>query len=113
MVLTTKGQVMKGILMSVPSSDSAAIRQIIRALIDAGYELDSVDNGGVIEPVINSIEAMEEITSVDSAWLFVKDSKGEDHGVFFVLGNSPEEVASDWNTSIDHVMSPLLDKWMS
>jgi hypothetical protein len=104
---------MKGILMSVPSSDSAAIRQIIRALIEAGYELDSVDNGGVIEPVISESEAIGEIFSVDSAWLFVKDSKGEDHGVFFVLGNSPEEVAADWNVSLDSVMDSVLDKWTS
>jgi hypothetical protein len=113
LVLTTKGQVMKGILMSVPSSETAAIRQVIRALIAVGYSLDSVDNGGGCVNVSTETEAIEEIMATDSAWLFVESAKEYISGVWFVLGNSPEEVAADWNVSIDHVIEPLLDKWMS
>ena len=97
--------------MSAPSSDSAAIRQIIRALRAAGYALDTVSAYGEHIVVKNEDEAIKEITDFDDAWLYVKDSEGFYHGVYFVLGNAPEEVAADWHVSLSHVIDPLTESW--
>ena len=104
--------------MSAPSSDKAGIRQTIRALRNAGYELDRVYNGGDEDtPVSNETEALEEIMATDDATLWVKCPKasvnaGKSRGVYFVLGNSPDEVICDYHVSLSHVLDPLIDSWI-
>ena len=107
--------------MATPSSDSAGIRQSIRALRNAGYSLVAVDDGGYYEPaeggdsdgdqiVSNETQAIEAITAVDDARLFVKN--GDVSGwVRYVMGNSPEEVICDYTVNLSHVLDALIDSW--
>jgi len=97
--------------MSAPKTDSAAIRQIIRALLAAGYALDYVDDGEDEVKVSTEAEALDAITAVDSAHLFVKHPTERASHVWFVLGNSPDEVAADHGVSLSPVLDPLHHKW--
>lgn len=97
--------------MSIPKSDSAGIRQAIRALRAAGYALHCVDDGGEYVKVTNENEAIEAITAVDSATLYVKDSAGNSRMVFFVMGNAPDEVICDYSASLA-CLDALIDSWI-
>lgn len=98
--------------MGAPKTDEAGIRQTIRALRNAGYVLDYVDDGEEQVKVTNENEAVDAITAVDSAHLFVKHNDGERAShVWFVLGNSPEEVIADHGISLSHVLDPLMERW--
>ena len=98
--------------MGAPESDSAAIRQTIRALKAAAWTLDYVDNGEEDIPVKTEQEAIDAITAVDQAWLFVKRTEnGVRSYVFFVLGNDPEEVICDHTVDLSPVLDPLTDRW--
>lgn len=108
--------------MGAPSSDKAGIRQTIRALRAAGYELDSVDDGDYYDPapgidsdgdqiVNNEDQAIAAITAVDDARLYVRRD-GRKAVVRFVMGNDPDEVICDHSTSLSAVLDPLIDSWM-
>lgn len=96
--------------MATPESDSAAIRQIIRGLRAAGWELDSVWDGEESEPVTTETAAIEAITGLDQAHLYVK-KQGVDGWVFFVLGNEPFEVANDYTTNLSDAIDPITEPW--
>lgn len=109
--------------MANPKTDSAAIRQYIRALIAAGYALDSVFDGDSYEPedgleldeygdqiVKTETHAIELIAAVDVATLYVAKD-GIRSSILFVMGNSPEEVACDYSTNLEDVMSAVSDSW--
>lgn len=98
--------------MTAPKTDESGIRLTIRALVAAGYKLDSVNNGGEDnEPVSTEKEAIEEATASDHAFLFVTDADGEESWVMFVLGNEPFEVICNHSGDLDHVLTPLTDGW--
>ena len=102
--------------MSAPESDSAAIRQIIRALRKAGWELAYVDDREEQTKVKTEQEAIDAITAVDEAFLHLNRRKIGDLGpergyVFFVLGNAPEEVACDYTVNLSDAIDPLTDSW--
>lgn len=101
--------------MTAPSSDSAAIRQIIRALKAAGYRLDYVNNGEESVGIEYEQDAIDAIMEVDMAWLYVSQPGFAAGGsyIFFVMGNSPEEVAADYTLDLEHVLEPLTDRWES
>lgn len=97
--------------MSAPKTDEAGIRQTIRALRNAGYVLDYVDDGGEEVKVTNEDEAIDAITAVDNAHLFVTHAEHPASHVWFVLGNDPEEVICDHGVSLSHVLDPLMERW--
>lgn len=98
--------------MSKPKSDKAAIRQTIRALKKADYELDCVFDGEGKINTATETEAMEAIMAVDSAWLRVTHPLQSKSGhVFFVLGNDPEEVICDYTINLEHVIGQLMESW--
>lgn len=99
--------------MAAPKTDAAAIRQTIRALRAAGYVLDHVDDGGdEMVKVRTEDEALDAITAVDSAHLFVEHPGPHRASyVWFVLGNDPEEVIADHGVSLSHVLDPLTERW--
>jgi len=101
--------------MSTPSSDTAAIRQIIRALRAKGYVLIAVWDGEERVPVTTETEAIEAITAVDDATLTVAEGTptGPKGWVLFVMGNDPEEVAADYTINLSHVLDPLTESWWS
>lgn len=104
--------------MSAPSSDSAGIRQVVRALRKAGYRpykvLYSPDEGVNVVGKTES-EIVEAIMAVDDANLFVYEGHvGQTGGwVRFVMGNDPEEVVCDYTIGLSHVLNPLTEGWWS
>jgi len=99
--------------MSTPTTDTAAMRQIIRALRASGHTLRFVYDGEDDVPVANETEALEAINAVDQAYLHVTLPDGETTGyVFFVLGNDPEEVACDWTVNLPDV-DRVTESWWS
>jgi hypothetical protein len=101
--------------MSAPSSDRAAIRQIVRALRKAGYTLtgghDGEDFFEVAADVSEDVLIDQYLTVCDSSTLHTwKDGEGNSH-VLFVLGNDPEEVAADWGVSLSPILDPLTESW--
>jgi hypothetical protein len=98
--------------MTTPTSDSAGIRQTIRALLAAGHTLDYVYDGEDEVKVTIEREAIDAITAVDQAHLHVTLPNGARGWVFFVLGNDPEEVICDHTTNLSPVLDPLIDSWM-
>ena len=95
--------------MAAPSSDTAGIRQAIRALKADGWALAFVLDGEDDIPVTAETEAIEAITAVDDAYLHVR--KGEARGwVRFVMGNDPDEVICDYTTNLK-VIDTLTDGW--
>lgn len=100
--------------MGAPSSDTAGMRQVIRALKAAGHTLDYVFDGEEYVPVNGEQEALDAINAVDQAWLYVTLPDGVVKGwIFFVLGNEPEEVICDHTVNLSPVLDPLTKTWWS
>lgn len=97
--------------MTAPTSDAAGIRQVIRALVAAGWTLSYVNDGEERVQVRGVFEALAAITDVDFAHLFVDSADGTHGFVCFVLGNDPEEVAADWTANLEPVLGPLTQGW--
>lgn len=112
--------------MSAPSSDRAAIRQVIRALKAAGYVVTHVHDGDVHKfyhakvgdltlnpsaPLATEAMILEDLTACDESTLYVDHPERRDSFVYFVLGNEPFEVACDYGVSLDDVLTPLFDSW--
>lgn len=102
--------------MAAPSSDTAGIRQTIRALRAAGYAPTEVNDGEETIDVKGATEReiIEALTATDQSWLYVTNAagpRGRREWVFFVLGNDPEEVINDYTIALDPVIDPLYRKW--
>lgn len=98
--------------MPAPSSDAAGIRQTIRALKGAGYTLVEVFDGEDMVKVTTETQAVDAITAVDDATLFVRTPEGDyNPWVRFVMGNDPEEVVCDHAESLSPVLDPLTRSW--
>lgn len=96
--------------MSAPQTDEAGIRQTIRALRAAGWELEYVDDGEDETLVSNEDKAVKAVTAVDDAILVVgKDSKRA--WVRFVLGNAPDEVVCDYTVNLSDALEPMFESW--
>lgn len=60
--------------------------------------------------VANETEAVDAVTAVDDAFLYVR--KGDSEGyVFFVLGNAPDEVICDYTVNLESAIGPLIEGW--
>lgn len=101
--------------MGKPSSERAAIRQIIRALVAAGWTLHAVDDGDYDRIGTRGENyVLDAIMAVDEARLYVERVAPSDQGwVWFVLGNDPSglEVAADHTVNLSPVLDPLFDRW--
>jgi len=96
--------------MSVPGTDKAAVRQVIRALVAGGWTLDMVYDGEEEIPTTTESQVMDAVFAVDMAHLHVH--KNDLHGwVWFVLGNDPDEVVADYTINLEKVMGPLWEHW--
>lgn len=95
--------------MSTPTSDTAGIRQVIRALKADGWELAFVFDGEEDVTVTGEREAIDAITAVDDAYLNV-ERNGTTGWVRFVLGNAPDEVVCDYTTNLT-VVDMLTSGW--
>lgn len=100
--------------MSAPTSDTAAIRQTIRALRAADHVILAVDNGAdTVKYAVGASEddLIAEATATDEAIMAVRLPSGAESFVYFVLGNDPEEVICDHGVSLSPVLDPLTDSW--
>lgn len=97
--------------MSVPSSDAAAVRRIVRHMKSKGAVLSAIDDGG--DDTYRTVDWTEKqildaAMAVDCSWLTW--TRGEESmTVFFVFGNSPEEVVCDYN-AIDSTLAEDLEE---
>jgi hypothetical protein len=97
--------------MGKPTTDRAAIGHIIDGLIKAGWDLSTVNDGEEIHQTRTKAEAMDTITAVDMAHLFVNRGNSESGWVYFVLGNDPEEVVCDHTINLSAAIDPVTDPW--
>ena len=113
--------------MTAPSSDSAAIRQTIRALKAAGVTPTYVEYGGGdgedITPETTEQQIIDAVMAVDDAYLIVDlpaslwheahpgHPGGKTSHIRFVMGNDPEEVICDHGVSLSPVLDPLTESW--
>jgi hypothetical protein len=102
------------VAMSVPSSDSAAIRQTIRAFKEAGvvpfYVEYGSDEGEKVEGASEQA-IIDAIMAVDDAYLLVRLPDGSESHVRYVMGNDPEEVVCDYGVSLSFVLDALTESW--
>jgi hypothetical protein len=102
--------------MGAPSSDSAAIRQVIRALRKADHVITGGNDGEedfTATPDESEDSLIANLTACDSSSLYVQLPDGSGSFVYFVLGNDPEEVVCDHGTSLEPVLDPLTASWWS
>lgn len=71
---------------------------LIRHMNERGWKLESVNDGDRWRKVANAEAAMERIFDLDISWIsFRKVKTAVTHTVMLVLGNSPDEVVSDYS----------------
>ena len=97
-------------MTAAPTTDSAGIRRVIRALVADGWTLDRVEYGEwEPEYVSTEAEALTILDDLDDGFLLV--TKGDESGwVRFVMGNEPYEVAADWTVNLKAVYAEV-DSW--
>lgn len=95
-------------------------RSLLRALVRAGFTLDSADNGEGKVKITSEEQALAELTACDDASLFVIHPSRPDRPLWIglVFGNSPGELPSDYAASddeacklLDSVMESHYTKW--
>ena len=99
----------------IPKNDREAISLIIDGLIKRDCVPTMVRDGANEDhPYITKEDALDNLTSCDESVLFVDLPAGAERGsshVYFVLGNEPREVASDYGVSLDPYLTPVVDPW--
>lgn len=96
-------------------------RSLIRALVAAGFTIESVDNG---EPDTDMgepfpfeghtlAEFIDEACACDECRLYVKNPSGKPLGLYLVFGNSPGELVCDYHCDplLDTVTCAESEKW--
>lgn len=104
--------------MPAPSSDRAAIRQVIRALRSAGYILTGGHDGEEffeVTPDASEDVLIANLMACDSSTLHTwkEGAEPKNSHVYFVLGNDPDEVVCDHGVSLSPVLDPLMEGWWS
>lgn len=104
--------------MTTPSSDRAAIRQVIRALRAADHVIIGGHDGEEEFTVSADGKTSEDwiidnLMACDDSALYVRTPDGAASHVYFVLGNDPEEVVCDHGVSLSPVLDPLTESWWS
>lgn len=91
------------------------VLDLCQRLIAAGCALVEVDDGGDIgeeirvshlPPHIAQLAATEAIVAVDDSTLVIKCPDGKSRLIFIVLGNSCEELVSDYSTGCAAMETP-------
>lgn len=94
-----------------PSNDKEAIFLILDGLREQGVMVTEVHDGEEEIPVASVSDAVEAVTAVDMATVYVTKPNGGESFIFFVLGNDPEEVAADYGVSLSNYIDPIVDPW--
>ena len=99
-----------------PSNDREAMTLILDGIEKRGCKVRQVQqdswNPEELDDVETVKEAVDLVMEVDEAVVFV-DLPGGDAStwIFFVLGNSPEEVACDHGVSLSEYIDPITRCW--
>jgi hypothetical protein len=97
-----------------PSNDREAITLIMDGLRDVGVLPTQVYDGEDVILTETTAEVVEAVCAVDEASVMVTLPPGAeraDSHIFFVLGNSPEEVACDHGVSLSPFIDPIVTPW--
>lgn len=97
-----------------PSNDREAISLIIDGLIEKGLTIRTARDGENDDMKWNGNkkEFLDHLMSCDEGVMFVGLPDGERKGyVYFVFGNDPEEVASDFTVNLEEYLNPIIDPW--
>lgn len=100
--------------MGAPTTDRDGVQQTYRALTEAGYIIGVRDGAGEdFAAPMTETDAIEEVMSCDDGYFLVfRPDQTERVGwVYFVFGNSPEEVICDYTLNLEHVIGPLTENW--
>ena len=97
--------------MSAPKSDKAGVKKAYRALVKAGYSVDVIDGAGDEFSGLDEAGAISEVMSCDDGYFVAYDGAARIGFVWFVFGNEPYEVISDYSLSLSHVIDPLTEGW--
>ena len=97
--------------MSAPSTESAAIRRLIRVCLADGWGLTIVHYDVDDEVFVTSErEAVDAILAVDEAYLIL--TREQERGwIRFVMGNAPDEVACDYTLNLTAVDRETSSWW--
>lgn len=101
--------------MSTPQTPTGAVRQIIRALRKAGYDLDHVYNHEERIHVATEREAIYEVTQAEDAYLWVaKDGERAGWVRFVTCNPEPDEAVADYTLGeVAEVVDPIVDEWIA
>lgn len=95
-----------------PSNDREAITLILEGLVAKGHTLtnviDDTWNKDERTPVNSVEEAVDLVTGVDEAFVLLDN---DSQWIFFVLGNEPEEVASNYTIGLDPDLDNIVRPW--
>lgn len=98
--------------MTNPTTDRDGVEQTWDALTKAGYTIDVVDGAGEEFKGLSRTQAVEEVTSCDDGYFRVLEGDQRVGWVWFIFGNSPEEVICDYTVNLEHVIGPLTEGWL-
>lgn len=98
-----------------PSNDYEAILLILEGLVAKGHRIDGfIDDTWNKEDVTYTDSprtATEGMCGVDEGFVLMTDKEGKSGYIYFVLGNSPEEVACDYTVNLDPDLSNITNPW--
>ena len=90
-------------------------KDLLTALIAAGFTLTSVDNGESRTKFDGDLDKfIVEATATDESHVYMRAPDGKKVWIYLVLGNSPGEIASDYvvHDDLDKVTEAHYDKWI-
>jgi hypothetical protein len=98
-----------------PSNDHEAISLILTGLVDAGCTLTGVVEDNYCPDEVTEVSTIVDTVSIldnlDEATVYVDTPDGVHSFIYFVMGNSPEEVACDLGVSLSKFIDPIIDPW--
>lgn len=93
--------------MSEPHPQHAEVERLLAHLMNSGFVLDEVDDGGDWYPCHNDLPSTRDtILGVEESRLRVRHGDTEDLEILIVLGNGPGELAADY-TGLEPLMSAM------
>ena len=103
-----------------PRDDVSGVRQTLRALTRGGWKVTHLEYSDGDQEVIPNLcredEMIELIMSTDDMFVHVRHVAADEQAdelawVYFVFGNSPDEVICNHTLNLSTVLDPLLKKW--
>lgn len=96
-----------------PSTDREAVSLIIDGLIERGVTIRTARDGENEDMDWNGDKDhfLNHLMSCDEGVMFVDLPEGRGSHVYFVYGNEPYEVASDYGVSLSPYIDPIVNPW--